>query len=106
VLSRVQGMEAAYRGLDVLADVISLRSGQKWEEELKKRIADVFYLFGCRHAKNSEWVRGKLPSAASPSARLLFHGSPRACRSPDPVHSRPYSRCVGRPAFIDASDRG
>jgi hypothetical protein len=28
--------------------------------------------------------RGKLPSAASPGARLLFHGSPRACRSPDP----------------------
>src|SRR5271157_4073115 len=50
--------------------------------------------------------RGKLPSAASPSARLLFQGSPRACRSPDSVPSRPYSRCVGRPAFIDASDRG
>jgi hypothetical protein len=27
--------------------------------------------------------RGKLPSAASPGARLLFHDSPRACRSPD-----------------------
>jgi len=32
--------------------------------------------------------------------------SPWACRSPDPVPSRPYSRCVGRPAFIDSSDRG
>jgi hypothetical protein len=50
--------------------------------------------------------RGKLPSTASSGARLLFHGSPRACRSPDPVPSRPYSRCVGRPAFIYASDRG
>jgi transposase len=29
-----------------------------------------------------------------------------ACRSTDPAPSRPYSRCVGRPAFIDASDRG
>jgi hypothetical protein len=27
--------------------------------------------------------------------RDYFHGSPRACRSPDPVPSRPYSRCVG-----------
>ena len=45
--------------------------------------------------------RGKLPSAASPGARLLFHDSPRACRSPDPAPPRPYSRCVGRRALID-----
>ena len=50
--------------------------------------------------------RGKLRSAASPGARLLFHDSPRACRSPDQVPFRPYSRCVGRPAFIDSSDLG
>jgi len=50
--------------------------------------------------------RGKLPSAASPGARLLFHDSPRACRSPHQVPSRPYSRCMGRPAFIDSSDLG
>jgi hypothetical protein len=30
-------------------------------------------------------------------ARLLFHDSPRACRSPDPIPSRPYSRYVGGP---------
>src|SRR6266581_4535038 len=47
--------------------------------------------------------RGMLPSAASPGARLLFHDSPRACRSPDPVPPRSHSRCVGRPAFIDSS---
>ena len=58
VLSRVQGMEAAYRGLDVFVDVVKLRSGQNWEQELKKHVvsADVFYLFWCRHAKSSEWV--------------------------------------------------
>jgi hypothetical protein len=50
--------------------------------------------------------RGKLPSAASPGARLLFHYSPRACRSPDPVPCRPYSRRVGCPAFIDSRDVG
>ncbi len=50
--------------------------------------------------------RGKLPSVASPGARLLFHDSPWACRSPDQVPSRAYSRCVGRPAFIDSSERG
>ena len=43
--------------------------------------------------------RGKLPSAESSAARLFFHDSPRSCRSPDRVPSKPYSRCVGRPAF-------
>lgn len=58
VLSRVQGMEAAYKGLDVFVDVIELRSGQKWEPALWERIskADVFYLFWCRHAMRSKWV--------------------------------------------------
>ena len=41
--------------------------------------------------------------AETPRARVFCHDSPRACRSPDPVPSRPYSRCVGRPAFIDSS---
>jgi hypothetical protein len=31
-----------------------------------------------------------------PGARLLFHDSPRACRSPDPVPSRPYYRWIAR----------
>ncbi len=58
VLSRVQGMEAAYKGLHVFVDVINLRSGQNWERELVERISksDVFYLFWCRHAMTSDWV--------------------------------------------------
>jgi len=58
VLKRIQGIEAAYKGLDVFVDVVDLRSGQNWEQELKRRISksDVFYLFWCRHAKGSEWV--------------------------------------------------
>jgi hypothetical protein len=65
VLSRVQGMETAYKGLDVFVDVVDLRSGQNWEQELGKRIAaaDVFYLFWCRHAMNSEWVGKEWHSA-------------------------------------------
>jgi kumamolisin len=58
VLNRVQGMEAAYKGLNVFVDVAALRSGQNWERELSQRVsdADVFYLFWCRHASKSEWV--------------------------------------------------
>ena len=47
---------------------------------------------------------GKLPSAASPGARLFFRGSPRPCQSSDTVSSKPYSLGVGCPAFIDSSD--
>ena len=56
VLERVQGMEKL--GAEVFVDVISLRSGDNWEAELVKHIADadVFYLFWCHHAKASEWV--------------------------------------------------
>jgi hypothetical protein len=58
VLARVQGMEAAYKGLRVFVDVTGLRGGVKWEEELIEQIthSDVFYLFWCRHARASEWV--------------------------------------------------
>ena len=58
VLGRVQGMEAAYKGLNVFVDVIDLRSGQNWERELRQHIStsDVFYLFWCRHAMKSVWV--------------------------------------------------
>ncbi|HEX4786220.1 MAG TPA: hypothetical protein VH350_17905 [Candidatus Sulfotelmatobacter sp.] len=50
--------------------------------------------------------RGKLPQVETSRARILFRGSPRACRSPGPVPPRSHSRCVGRPAFIDSSGRG
>jgi hypothetical protein len=39
------------------------------------------------------------------SARLFGRGAPWVCRSPDPAPPRPYSRCVGSPAYIDSNDR-
>ena len=56
VIARVQGMEKA--GLNVFVDVTTLRSGEDWEAKLWRVIpeSDVFYLFWCRHAKNSPWV--------------------------------------------------
>jgi|SRR5579863_3293799 len=44
--------------------------------------------------------------AASPGAQLLFHGSPRAYRSPNPAPPERYSICVDRSLFKDSSDRG
>src|SRR5262249_34085042 len=58
VLARVQGMQKVMPSLNVFVDVIKLRSGQYWEEELWKEIPqnDVFYLFWSRHAMGSTWV--------------------------------------------------
>ena len=58
VLGRIQGMQKILPKLEVFIDVVSLRSGQKWEEELWKVIPtyDVFYLFWSVHAMSSAWV--------------------------------------------------
>jgi hypothetical protein len=58
VIARVQGMQAAFKGLKVFVDIVELRAGQHWEQELWRLIpaSDVFYLFWCRHARQSEWV--------------------------------------------------
>ena len=56
VIQRAQGIAAV--GVDLFLDVVSLRAGQRWEEELLKAIAsrDVFYLFWSRNAKASKYV--------------------------------------------------
>jgi hypothetical protein len=58
VLARIQGIQKAAPGLDVFLDVVRLRSGQHWEEELYQHIgaADIFYLFWSSNARKSEWV--------------------------------------------------
>jgi hypothetical protein len=59
VLMHVHGMRKIAVNLNVFVDVVSLRSGDDWAQELYKAItgADVFYLFWCRHALRSEWVQ-------------------------------------------------
>jgi len=58
VLACVQVLHKEAPHLEVFVDLVSLRSGQLWEPELRKRIsqADIFYLFWCRHAMSSNWV--------------------------------------------------
>src|ERR1700751_4743403 len=67
-------------------------SGSSWSKELVAHRQPTSGTEGCSDSLG----RGKLPQVESPSARLLFDDSPRACRSPDQVPSRPYSRCVDR----------
>lgn len=58
VLARIQGIQKAAPSLEVFLDVVRLRSGQYWEQELWKEIpaSDIFYLFWSRNAKASAWV--------------------------------------------------
>jgi hypothetical protein len=58
VLHRIQGMQKAAPHLDFFLDVLSLRSGQDWEDQLRTLIPtfDVFYLFWSANARKSEWV--------------------------------------------------
>ncbi|NDC64826.1 MAG: toll/interleukin-1 receptor domain-containing protein [Planctomycetia bacterium] len=56
VVRRVQALRAA--GIHCFQDVLDLEPGQRWEQQLWKRIdqADVLFLFWSDHAKASRWV--------------------------------------------------
>ncbi len=58
VLGRIQGIQKIAPYLEFNMDVIRLRSGQYWEQELWKIIPqnDIFYLFWSKNACKSEWV--------------------------------------------------
>src|SRR5208282_5916618 len=71
-------------------------SDSSWSKELVAHRQPTSGTEGCGDSLG----RGKLPSARSPGARLLFHDSPRACRSPDPASPRIHPRCLGRAVFV------
>ena len=58
VLARLQGIQKVARELDVFLDVLSLRSGQNWQDRLRTEIIqrDVMYLFWSQAASQSKWV--------------------------------------------------
>jgi hypothetical protein len=58
VMGRIQGMLKIAPELDIFVDVLSLRSGERWETRLEQEIAarDVLYLFWSSAASRSEMV--------------------------------------------------
>jgi len=58
VLGRIQGIHKVVPEMEIFLDVVSLRSGKNWEQELWRVIpeSDIFYLFWSHHARESEWV--------------------------------------------------
>jgi hypothetical protein len=58
VLARLQGIKKVAPDMQVFLDVLSLRSGDHWQEALAREVPtkDVFYLFWSQAAAASEWV--------------------------------------------------
>ncbi|HOW46971.1 MAG TPA: toll/interleukin-1 receptor domain-containing protein [Rubrivivax sp.] len=58
VLARVQGMQKIAPTLDIFVDVDSLRSGDRWREQLVRHVPtkDRFFLFWSASARESKWV--------------------------------------------------
>jgi hypothetical protein len=69
VLRRVQGLKAL--GIQFFQDVLSLSPGQRWAQELWRRIdqSDVFLLCWSSAASKSEWVRKEYLQANATSSR-------------------------------------
>jgi serine/threonine protein kinase len=92
VLMRVQGIMAA--GVDVFLDVLSLRAGDTWEEELIKNIRekDVFYLFWSVAASKSHWVEREWRYAHSAKGIDYIQPIPLS----DPREAPPPKELAGR----------
>jgi hypothetical protein len=58
VIPRIQMVKKVVPGMEIFLDVISLRSGEKWEEKLWEVIPkhDIFYLFWSQNTRKSKWV--------------------------------------------------
>jgi hypothetical protein len=58
VMARVQGIVKIAPDLHVFLDVLSLRAGDYWAQQIESRIpsSDIFYLFWSRHALASKYV--------------------------------------------------
>lgn len=85
VMERIQGMQVVAPDLDIFLDVLSLRSGQRWLDELEKSIngRDVFYLFWSQQAAESEWVEKEWRLALA--KRGLDYINPVPLDEPDSV---------------------
>jgi hypothetical protein len=81
----IQGLIKGLPNMDIFWDVDSLRSGQKWEQELQRVIPlrDEFYLFWSANALKSKWVEMEWRYALS--KRGLDYIDPFPLVSPDEV---------------------
>jgi hypothetical protein len=81
-------------GIEVFVDVLSLRAGDAWEEQLIKNIRekDIFYLFWSVEASKSQWVEREWRYALSERGIDFIHPIPLS----DPREAPPPPELAGR----------
>lgn len=89
VLARIQGIQKGAPDLDVFLDVLSLRSGDRWQERLRDEILrrDILYLFWSRAASSSTWVEWEWRCALR--ERGIYFIDPVPLAAPDQVPPPP-----------------
>jgi hypothetical protein len=90
-------MQKAMADLEVFMDVHSLRSGQNWEEVVKKAIlsSDIFYLFRSENARNSAEVEKEWRFALEQKGRDFIDPvplvAPEAVKPPDELAGKHFN---------------
>lgn len=106
VLTRIQGMQKILPSLDVFLDVLTLRSGDMWQQRIDEEILhrDVFFLFWSKAASTSRWVEYEWRRAFSARGVTFIDPVPLEPPSVAPVpeelsslHFNDWTLNVGRP---------
>lgn len=97
VASIIQGMQKARPDMDIFFDIESLRSGQKWEDELKREIEarDVLFLCWSKFARESKWVdmewRYAFENKGEDSIEPIPIDSPDVCPPPAELSNKHFN---------------
>ena len=97
VASIIQGIRKGRPDMDVFFDVETLRSGEHWEEILKKEIAsrDILYLCWSQAAKQSQWVdmewRYALSQKGLDGIEPIPIDSPDLCPPPEELSAKHFN---------------
>ena len=93
----IQGMKKARPDMDIFFDVNSLRSGENWEETLRREVErrDILFLCWSKHAKESPWVdmewRYALQNKGIESIEPIPIDPPDVCPPPQELQSKHFN---------------
>ncbi len=97
VATIIQGMKKARPDMDIFFDVESLRSGENWENALRREIEnrDILFLCWSQFAKESKWVetewRYALANKGLDAIEPVPLVSPAECPPPDELKSKHFN---------------
>lgn len=93
----IQGMKKARPDMDIFFDVNSLRSGENWEDTLRREVErrDILFLCWSKHAKESPWVdmewRYAMESKGIESIEPIPIDPPDVCPPPQELQSKHFN---------------